>query len=71
MLTSEEISKLLKEKNDHDILIIYSAIELRQMVITLAGFNPIKNISKQRLIDIMRESERALERSKTIRRIKT
>ena len=68
-MNSEHISKLLKEKNDTDILIEYSASELRQMVVVLAGFNPVKTATKQKLIDMMRESERAVQRSKTIRKI--
>ena len=66
-MTSEEISKLLKEKNDSEIMSLYSAMELRMMTIELAGFNPIKSTTKQRLLEIMRKSERAVERSKIIR----
>lgn len=69
-MTTEDISKILREKSDIDLKQIYSATQLRLMAAQLMGYNPSKSCIKQDLIDLMRSSEKAVVRSKTIRKIK-
>lgn len=68
-MTVEDILKILREKSDIDLKQLYTAIQLRQMATQLMGYNPSKSCTKQDLIDLMRSSERAVVRSKTIRKI--